>query len=87
MLERLYKKAIETNADIVTCNIKNTYLNNREEVVDESFSDKKSYLKEAIRGQHCSLCNKLIKKTLFTDNSIKWVEGFDRGEDYMACYN
>lgn len=85
MLERLYKKAIETNADIVTCNIKNIYLNNREEVVDESFSDKKSYLREAIKGQHCSLCNKLIKKTLFTENSIKWVEGFDRGEDYMTC--
>lgn len=84
MLEKLYTEAISCNADIVMCDFNYTYLD-REIVINESFSDKSSYLREMIKGKHCSLCNKLIKRTLYTQYSIKWIEGFDRGEDYMSC--
>ena len=50
----------------------------------EKITDRKQYFKDIIRGEHASLWNKMIKRKLYTDNSIKWEEGFDRGEDYMT---
>lgn len=84
MLEKLYKEAVSYNADIVMCDLNYTYPD-KEIVIHESFSNKSSYIREMIKGKHCSLCNKLIKKALYTQHSIKWIEGFDRGEDYMSC--
>lgn len=83
MLEKMYAKAVEEDADIV---IADFYFERYYKQIKsiEKITDRKQYFKDIIRGEHASLWNKMIKRKLYTDNSIKWEEGFDRGEDYMT---
>lgn len=64
MLEEMYKKAIEEDADIVGCNIVLEYLQKREEWV----YDNDSLMR--IEGVYSSLCNKLIRRSLYVENKI-----------------
>lgn len=64
MLEEMYKKAIEEDADIVGCNIILEYPQKREEWV----YDNDSLMR--IGGVYSSLCNKLIRRSLYIEHNI-----------------
>lgn len=64
MLEEMYNKAIEEDADIVGCDIILEYPQKREEWV----YDNDSLMR--IEGVYSSLCNKLIRKSLYVEHNI-----------------
>ncbi|MBP3551265.1 MAG: glycosyltransferase [Alistipes sp.] len=87
MLEELYGKAIEQNADMTICDF----------MVDTS--DKSSYLSQDINNCdainclnrlmygkiHGSLCNKLIRTELYREFNIRFFEGINYCEDFLIC--
>lgn len=84
MLELLYSKAKETNADIVGCNLTHEYgcyqcvfKQNYTEDVDE---DIRSLLNGKIFP---SLCTSLTRTSLIRDNDITFPQGVDTGEDLL----
>lgn len=83
MLEVMYNKAIECDADIVCCEfIKEGICGNElmKYNYDEEFGGDK--LKQLyLYDIYTSLCNKLIKRTLFVNNNIWHYEGVNMGED------
>lgn len=81
-LEELFRTAEETNADIVWCDYseilencskhkKQPYLNNVHEAICSMLTGFMAY----------NVWNKLVKRTLYTDNQIKFPEGHTMGED------
>lgn len=83
MLEKMYAKAIEEDADIVIADFYFAY-EHKEVYSSQECTDIQLYFGEIINGMHVILWNKLIKKSLYTDNDIHWFEGIDRGEDSIA---
>ncbi len=82
MLEDMYAKAIETDADIVTSD----YYDN-EDIIDRQIPESNGH--ELIRilllyKMYGSLWNRLIKRSLYTDNDIRFIEGLNQGEDLLA---
>ena len=69
--EKLYNKAIETNSDIVICDMyeSNGYIHTL--YPQRVKSQKKSYLADLIsRTTTCSLCNKLVRRKIAQNTSI-----------------
>lgn len=83
MLEALYNKAEEENADMVMCDFWCTY-KNHEELIQQNFTTKKEFLGRVLGGRSIALWNKLIRREIYTFNDIKNEEGYDQGEDYMT---
>lgn len=81
--ERLYNKAIETNADISMCRTCRTdgVIHNFDPYVRFT-NDKVKYMNWMLQGKGVSrsLCVKLIKRTLYTDNPFVYPVA-DMGED------
>ncbi|MBS9768947.1 MAG: glycosyltransferase family 2 protein, partial [Flavobacteriaceae bacterium] len=82
MISELYKKAKETDADIVVCDYfentkgKETYIKQNYEGLSPQ-----EVVREFFNGNiHSSLCNKLVKRSLYTENmiypptEISWLE-------------
>lgn len=89
MLEELYNKATNENADIVICDLiletsKNRSIYNKQE---PGILEQNSILKELLSQKlHGSLCNKLIKHSLYKDNNIFFPKEIIRWEDlYIVC--
>ena len=82
MYELMYKKAIETGADIVGCNMcheysgwKSIFVQNYAETIHENIS-------RLICGDiHPSLCTSLTRTSIIRDNNITFPEGLNMGED------
>lgn len=88
MLEELYYKAIEANADMVVCdyylykNKKDYYISQTPKSL-ETPELLKLYLGQKLHG---SLCNKLIKKELYTKYNIRLPKNIIRWEDlFVVC--
>ena len=84
MLEKLYFKAKDTNADIVGCNVTHEY-QDYQRIFRQSYSDE---MEENIRGLlngriFPSLCTSLTRLSLIKDNNIKFPQGLDTGEDLL----
>ena len=82
MLEKLYQKAKETKADMVWCD---WYLSFEK---SERYMKQPEYTsaKEALKGVLCgamkyNVWNKLVKRSLYTDNQILFPVGHGMGED------
>ena len=93
MLEELYKKAKETDADVVICDY---YVNdsNNERYVTQcpSSLDAKTVLGELFQQLHGSCWNKLAKRDCYSNYNIKFPEGLDFCEDLFSnvqifCHN
>lgn len=87
MLEELYNKAIEEDADMVICDFyvsgkkDNTY---RSQKISSSNSAK--VLEDLLQLKlHGSLCNKLIKGSCYKDFNIRFIENLNYCEDYIIC--
>ena len=88
MLEELYGKAVEEGADMVICDYymcrrkKCHYISQTPSSL-ESGSLFREYLGQKLHG---SLCNKLIKRELYTKNNISFHPEITRWEDlYIVC--
>ena len=73
MLEELYAKAKEDEADMVMCDyyedIDNTQKYHR---CQPSALDNETVLKELFQGLPCSCCNKLVRRSCYIDNNISF---------------
>ena len=82
MYEKLYKKAIDEQADIVCCDYVADY---KTESIVYRFPDNSignpSFCIKPIEG---AVWNKLIKRTLFVDNNISFPIGVNLGEDFVV---
>lgn len=83
MLENMYSRALKTDADIVACDLYVEHSMTRKCVKDNISIDRKILLGEVIRHKHIFLWNKLVKRSLYTQNKLRWIEGIDYGEDYI----
>ena len=81
MLEKMYAKAIATDADIVGCDLWRVYMDKKVYEKDDILKNKVELLGEVIKTQHAARWNKLIKRELLKENTIEIVEGLDYGED------
>lgn len=88
MYELLYKKAVETNADIVMCD----YVENHStgKVVNKIYPfnalQGKDNLSETLLGHFPHMIwNKLIRRELFSRYNLYWEQGINQGEDMLMC--
>lgn len=85
MLELMYEKAKQDNADIVVCNYFDVFKDTRVEVwqdVPEKGTDCVSNLLLEHIGN--ANWNKLVRRAVFTSNAINFVSGLDMGEDFLV---
>lgn len=84
MLERMYEKASETDADIVICDFYMDYNGNAIYLKqDPKTEDPHGVLHAVFGGLYGSLCNKLIKSDYYI-NGIRFPEGLNYCEDYLV---
>lgn len=82
-IEYLVSKAQQDHAEIVLGAFKSIF-NNRESINTFLYSSKEEYMENVILDKcPCSMCGKLIKKTLFLTNGLRFIKGLDFGEDYV----
>ena len=85
-LEKLYKRAEETNADIVGCDYFREYENRTEKCENPLNENFEQAVKDILAGKSLAfLWIKLFKRELFTNNNISWTEGLDVTEDVIVC--
>lgn len=84
MLELLYTKAKETNADIVGCNITHEYANSQC-IFKQNYSDEMDEnIRRLLNGEiFPSLCTSLSRTSLIKNNAILFPKGIDTGEDLL----
>ena len=82
MLEKLYKKAIETSADMVICDYYVNFDNKQKLFQQDPQSEIPSDIIQALfQRLHGSLWNKLIKSVCYKDANIKFPKGLNYCED------
>ena len=82
MLEKMYAKAIETDADVVVADI---WLElEQKSVYHPMYGSERQFLGGLVRGTWSALWNKLIRRSLYVDNEISWIKGTDWKEDYFV---
>lgn len=87
MLEELYRKAIEEEADMVICDYFFDESKKRSIYVTQKPSnlESDSILRELLSQElHGSCCNKLIRKSLYTNYNISFPEEIIRWEDLFV---
>lgn len=82
MFECLYQTAIENSADIVWSDYFLVYENKKVEVSQSNNNESLHCIKSLISGRLMgAMWTKLVKKELFTNNNITFVEGQNMAED------
>ena len=87
MLEELYHKAIEDNADMVICDFIKYYSPSKQEYIQQQ-PTRLEYcivLHELFIKLHGSLWNKLIKKDCYDNFNVKFPTKFNLYEDLYVC--
>jgi glycosyltransferase involved in cell wall biosynthesis len=84
MLELLYSKAKETDADIVGCNLTHEYGTNKC-VFKQSYSGNvEEDIRRLLNGKlFPSLCTSLTRTSIIRENGITFPQGLDTGEDLL----
>lgn len=87
MLEALYSKAREESADIVICDFSKVYSEKRDYIKVSPPTDKEQCICYILLGRmHASLCNKLIRLSLYKDNNITFIQGINLMEDLSVLF-
>lgn len=82
MLEDLYHAAKKQEADIVWCDWYLTFAENERYMKQPCFSTPIEALKAMLSGgMKFNVWNKLVRRTLYTDNNIEFPAGYGMGED------
>lgn len=84
MLELLYTKAKETNADIVGCNLTHEY-GTHQQIFKQNYSgDVEEDIRRLLNGRlFPSLCTSLTRTELIKKHHITFPQGLDTGEDLL----
>ncbi|WP_455634502.1 glycosyltransferase family 2 protein [Parabacteroides sp.] len=86
MLEELYKKAKDEDADMVICDYYMNYENKQIYKKQEPSSlDYRTVLKELFQQLHGSCCNKLVRRACYNDTGTRFPDGFTLWEDRFVC--
>lgn len=84
-IERLVRKQIETNADIVSGNATKHTLDGEVPFNEPSYPDKYSMLENLVaQMEHHMIWGRLIKRELYISNKIYAEEGCNVGEDWQV---
>ena len=84
MVELMLKKAKEEDADIVVCDF-NIKWKKTQKIASQHFTDKDQYLRDILNTKAMpGVVNKLIRKSLYSENEIFPFEGINLGEDYVT---
>lgn len=82
MLEKLYRKAEETDADIVWCDWYLSFEKNERYMKQPDYDTPMEALKGILSGaMKYNVWNKLVKRSLYVENQIRFPEGYGMGED------
>lgn len=82
MLEVLYNAAQESDADIVWCDWFLTYQNNERYMKQPCFASSEEAVRAMLGGaMKFNVWNKLVRRSLYTDNKIVFPSGYGMGED------
>ena len=82
MLEQLYNKAEESDADIVWCDWFLSFEKNERYMKQPTFDTPVKALKAMLSGaMKYNVWNKLVKRSLYVDNNISFPAGYGMGED------
>jgi len=86
MIEILYLKAQSENADIVVCDFFMEYTNKTEIYPDIIFESKEDNLISIIKHEQTSssLCNKLVRRYLYTEPESRVPDGLNYCEDWYV---
>ena len=91
MLESLYNKAKECDADVVWCDFFLSFETNERYMKQPSYNTPADALKAMLSGaMKYNVWNKLVKRSLYIDNNISFPAGYGMGEDMtmmMLCAN
>lgn len=82
MLEKMYNKALITNADIVMVDVYKEFRNKKQLVKAPYDKDKSKILSSFVRGNSIYQWNKLIKTTLYLEFLSYLKDGYNMSEDY-----
>ena len=87
MLEELYLKAIEENADMVICDMIKYYSNDKQIYIKQEPSslEHQIVLEELFKHLQGSCCNKLIRKSCYDSYNIEFPKRFNLYEDLYIC--
>ena len=87
MLEELYEKAIENDADMVICDFIKYYSVRKQIYIKQEPTslNHNIVLKNLFQHLQGSCCNKLIKRTCYSKYNIKFPEKFNLYEDLYVC--
>ena len=85
-IEKLVHEQKKTGCDIVTGNMAIWKNENTEVLRRNEPKDKETLICEYIKPSNAAhvLCGRLIRKSLYSDNNIAALEGYDIGEDYQV---
>lgn len=82
MLEQLYRKATETNADIVWCDWWLSFAKNERYMKQPEYQTPMEALKGMLSGvMKFNVWNKLIRRSLYVESGITFPAGYGMGED------
>jgi glycosyltransferase involved in cell wall biosynthesis len=81
MVELLFKKAVQTSADIVFCPFFFEYQHRKTRIYDQIFSTDKVELINICFKSQAAFWNKMIKRQIIIENDIHILEGINYGED------
>ena len=83
MLEEMYRKAKEDDADILFCDYYRSY-SDRKEYQSKPVCSSDNLVNLLFRGKiNNAVWNKLIKRSIYIDNNITCVKGINIGEDFV----
>lgn len=86
MLEELYKKAKEIDADMVICDYWENGPDIQKKVVQKPASlNAGTVLQELFTHLHGSTCNKMIRKSCYTKYGVRFPMGINYCEDLYVC--
>ena len=86
-LEKMVALADKEDADITICDMNNIYKNGTIYVHTNPSLDNIECMKQVLVGKvHGSVCNKLIRRSLYVDNNIYPTEGLNMCEDLSVIY-
>lgn len=87
MYERLYQKAIETDADIIMCDYYSEYNNGKthETCYGKTVpANNEQIINGALNGSFpCSVWSKMFKRDIFDKYNLSWEQGINMGEDFL----
>jgi glycosyltransferase involved in cell wall biosynthesis len=85
MYSSLYKKAKETGAEIVGCNMVNEYQDASTVFIQNYGEDKQINISHLLLGSiFPSLCTEIVKRSLYVNNNIRFISGINMGEDLLV---